>query len=170
MQFELLVLRLVHVLGGIFWVGSAVFTTFFLIPALAKAGGPVAGQVMSGMQQRRLYLILPIVAGLTILSGLRLWFILSGGNPTHYFQHRSGHVYAVSGLLAIIAFVLSLAVARPAAVRMGALAQAKASDETSRHLIAAEVAKLQRRATLSGMVAVVLLLIAAAGMAIARYM
>ena len=37
MQGELLVLRLVHVLGGIFWVGSALFMAIFLFPALASA-------------------------------------------------------------------------------------------------------------------------------------
>lgn len=170
MQPELLFLRLVHILGGIFWVGSGLFTTFFLIPALSKAGGPAAGQVMSALQQRRFFLILPTVAVLTILSGLRLWWIVSGGNGLHYFQHRSGHTYAVSGLLAIIAFVLSLAVSRPAMMRVGTLARSTASDETSRKLIADEVSRLQRRATLSSNIAITLVLLSAAGMAIARYL
>ena len=41
---EILVLRLVHVLGGMFWVGSGLFSTFFLLPALAGAGPAAAGR------------------------------------------------------------------------------------------------------------------------------
>lgn len=169
MQTELFVLRLVHVFGGIFWVGSALFTTFFLIPALSKVGGSTAGQVMSGLQQRRLYIVLPTVAVLTILSGLRLWWIASGGSM-HWLQHRAGHMYAVSGALAIVAFFLSVLVSRPAAMRMATLARSTSSDETSRKLIADEIAKLQRRATFSGNIAVGLLVLSAAGMAVARYL
>lgn len=168
MQVELLVLRLVHVLGGIFWVGSGLFTTFFLIPALTKAGPATAGPVMANLQQQKLYTVLPAVALLTILSGIRLMWILSGGDP-HWFAHRAGHTYAASGALAIIAFILSIFVARPAAVRMGKLSQAAASDGASRALIATEVQALQRRMMLSTMTAVVMLILAASGMAIARY-
>jgi uncharacterized membrane protein len=165
---ELIVLRLVHVLGGMFWVGSGLFTTFFLAPALKEAG-PAAGQLMAGLQKRRLYSVLPIVAVLTILSGLRLMWIVSAGDA-HWFVHRVGHTYAVSGAFAIIAFVLSIVVARPAAVRMGKLSQSATSDGTTRERLAAELQSLQRRMTMSTMVAVVLLILAAAGMSIARYM
>ena len=54
MQAEMLILRVVHVLGGIFWVGSALFMAFMLMPALASAG-PAAGAVMGAMQRRRLF-------------------------------------------------------------------------------------------------------------------
>ena len=73
MSTELVVLRLVHILGGIFWLGSGLFTTFFLIPALGRAGPAAAGPVMGALQQRRLFTVLPVVALLTILSGVRLF-------------------------------------------------------------------------------------------------
>jgi hypothetical protein len=47
MAAEVLVLRLVHILGGIAWVGFAAFNTYFLIPSLGEAG-PAAGPVMGG--------------------------------------------------------------------------------------------------------------------------
>lgn len=168
MPAELITLRLIHILGGILWVGSGLFSTFFLTPALARAGGATAGQVMAGLQQRKMFVVMPIAAILTILSGMRLWWIVGGG--MHYFQHRSGHVYAMSGLLAIVAFLLGMFVGRPAAARIGTLARSAAADESSRTAIADEVARLQKRATLSGYVVVVLLLLAAAGMAVARYL
>jgi uncharacterized membrane protein len=168
MQAELVVLRVLHILGGIFWVGSALFMTFFLGPALTKAGGSTAGQVMAGLQQRRMMLITPIIALITTLSGLRLWWVVGGG--WHYFQHRSGHAFAISGLLAILAFAVGIAVGRPTMSRLGTLARSAASDETSKKLIADEIARLQRRGKLAGYAATTLLLLAAAGMAVARYL
>jgi uncharacterized membrane protein len=170
MPAEILVLRLVHVLGGIFWVGSAIFTGLFLIPALAKSG-PAAGQIMAGLQQRRLFIVLPTVALLTMLSGVRLMQIASGGFGAGYFATAMGRTYAISGLLAIVAFVSSLLVSRPTAVRTGKVAAslAAATDESTRATLRSELATLQRRAAISGAIATILLIISAAGMALARY-
>src|SRR5262245_3589663 len=112
MAAEILVLRFVHILGGIFWLGSGLLVSFFLVPSLANAG-PVAGQVMGALQQRRLFTILPIVALLTILSGLRLIWIASAGFSASYFGTRTGMTFAIGGAAAILAFVLSLVVSRP---------------------------------------------------------
>jgi hypothetical protein len=71
MYAEVLILRLVHILSGIIWVGSGTYTSFFLVPALSSSPA-VMGQVMAGLQRRRIFLVLQIVAALTILSGLRL--------------------------------------------------------------------------------------------------
>jgi hypothetical protein len=168
MNPELIILRVIHVLGGLFWVGAGLYNTIFVFPALNRIGGPVPGQVMGALQQRRLFVVMPIVAALTVLSGARLWWIVGGG--WHYFQHRSGHIFAVSGIFAIVSFIVGMAISRPAGVRAGTLARSAASDETSRNLIAGEIAKLQRRAIVSGHVAIALLILAAVGMAVARYL
>ena len=49
MKAELLTLRVIHILGGIFWVGSMLYATFFLAPAL-RSSPQVAGQVMAGFR------------------------------------------------------------------------------------------------------------------------
>ena len=51
MELLLLVLRLVHVVGGILWVGFAVFVPFYLAPAIAEVG-PDGGKVMAALQRR----------------------------------------------------------------------------------------------------------------------
>jgi uncharacterized membrane protein len=158
---ELLVLRLVHILGGVWWVGAGLFSTFYLAPALKAAGPAAAGAVMGNMQKRHMFTVMPIVAVLTMLSGLRLIMIVSGGNAD-WFRHRAGHTYSVAGSLAIIAFVLSLVVTRPAMVKAGKLAQGGGDP--------AAIATLQKRAAVTSMVAVVFLILAAAGMAVARYL
>jgi uncharacterized membrane protein len=171
MTAELLVLRLVHVLGGIFWVGSGLFTALFLVPALAGVG-PAAGQVMGGLQRRRLFTVLPVVALLTIASGLRLMWIGSGGFDAAYFASAPGGTFAASGLAAIAAFLLSLLVSRPAAVRAAGLgaAIAAAPDEARRAALAAQLERTRRRGGLASNAGALLLVLAAGGMAVARYL
>src|SRR5687767_2751767 len=170
MNAEILVLRVVHVLGGIFWIGSGLFTSFFLMPAFAGSG-PAAGAVMAGLQRRRLFTVLPIVAVLTILSGLRLMWIASRGFSPVYFESGMGRTFAVSGALAIIGFLISLVVARPAMVRSGQLAASAAAMPAGpeRDAIGGRIGALQRRGAISSFAAVALVTLAGVGMAVARY-
>lgn len=170
MNAELLILRLVHILGGIFWVGSMMFTTFFLIPVIGSSPA-VAGQVMAGLQKRRLFTFLPIVALLTIASGIRLLAIASAGFSSAYFSTSMGRVFAASSLAATVAFLLSLLISRPGFVRVGRLGAslATAPDEGARQRITAEMQRVSKRVAIANAVVAALLLFAAAGMAVARY-
>lgn len=171
MKAELLALRLVHIFGGIFWVGSLMFTSFFLMPTIGSSPA-IAGQVMAGLQKRRLFTLLPIVALLTIASGLRLLSIVSAGFSAAYFATPTGRTFAASAAAASIAFLLSVFVSRPGFVRVGRLGATlpAATDEGVRQRITAEMQRLGRRVTIANGIVVVLLLFAAAGMATARYL
>jgi uncharacterized membrane protein len=158
---EIIVLRIVHILGGIFWLGSGMFTTFFLGPALSTLG-PSAGQVMGALQARKMFVTLPIVASLTILAGLRLMWLTSGGFASEYFESTRGMTFSASGGLAILSFLISLLIVRPTATRMTALAQSGGSGE--------EISRLRKRVAVFSVVATTLLIVAAVGMAIARYL
>src|SRR5881409_2902402 len=76
------VLRLVHILAGIFWVGATLVLSGFLIPA-ARAVGPSAGPLISElMGRRRLQLWINLAMTLAILAGFALYGIdskVSGG-------------------------------------------------------------------------------------------
>ncbi len=171
MKAEFLVLRLVHILGGIFWVGSLMYTSFFLVPVVRSSPG-VAGQIMAGLQKRRLFTILPIVALLTIASGLRLLMIASAGFESAYFSSDAGRTYSAGAVAAIVAFLLSVVVSRPAFVHVGRLSASltTTTDEGGRQRITAEIQRLNRRATVANGIVVALLLLTAAGMATARYL
>jgi uncharacterized membrane protein len=169
MHAELLVLRLIHVLGGVFWVGSGMFTAFFLMPAL-KDSGPAAAQVLAGLQRRRMIVILPVNAIVTMLAGVRLMQITSGGFARDYFTTPMGTTYAVSAILAIVSFLLGIIVARRGALRLTRLTQMAASGEMDRAKLKAEMEAVQRRMAVATTVSLTLLLLSAAGMAVARYM
>lgn len=169
MHAELLVLRLIHVVGGVIWVGTALFNTVFLMPALQQAG-PAAAPVMAGLQRRRLMSFLPIVATLTLLSGLRLYWIVSGGFSPAWVHSGPGVTFGAAGLLSIIAFVMGLAVARPAMMRAAQLSQQLASaGGEARAALEAEIRAARGRGASSSLIVTVLLALAAAGMAVARY-
>jgi uncharacterized membrane protein len=167
---ELLVLRIIHVLGAIVWVGSGIFTTFFLQPAMAAAG-PAAAQVAAGLQRRRLFTVLPIVALLTILSGARLMWISSGGFSAAYFTSPMGRMYGLGAVAGIVAFLFGITFVRPAGERMTktAAALASAADDAQRAQLAVALAALGKRLQISGLFVTSLIILAAVAMAIARY-
>jgi uncharacterized membrane protein len=171
MKIELLTLRIIHILGGIVWVGSLTFISLFLIPAL-RSSPAVAGQVMAALEKRRLFNVLPIVALFTIASGLRLLAIDSVGFSGSYFSTSTGRTFGAGALVAIIAFLITLLISRPGFLRAGRLSASLATttDEGARQRTMAEMQRLNRRVTIANAVVVVLLLLTAAGMATARYL
>ena len=170
-MIEMLILRLVHIVSGTIWVGSGVFSAVFLVPVLGGLG-PAGGAVMAGLRARRMFVFMPTVALLTILSGIRLMWLMSGGFSASYFATRSGMAYGTAGALAIITFVAGITLARPQGARIGALAgqMASAKDDATRAQLARDLAATQRAAARTGAVLTVLLVASAAGMAVARYL
>jgi uncharacterized membrane protein len=170
MYAELLILRLVHILSAIVWLGSGVFTAIFLIPALSGSPG-VMGQVVAGLQRRKYFVAFPIVATLTILSGARLLYIDSAGFAPQYFDSGTGRTFAISGAAALVAFILSLGVARPAAVRAAALSGLLAATQESpeRERLVEQLDRVRRRGALATTFSIAFGILAASGMAIARY-
>lgn len=171
MKAELLTLRVIHIVGGIFWVGSMMYTTFFLVPVI-RSSPPVAGQVMAGLSKRRLFTILPIVALLTIASGIRLLWIASAGFDDSYLSTSTGRAFSLGAGAAIVAFLLSVLVSRPGFVRVGKLgvSLAAATDEATRQPLMAEMQRINKRVGTANTAVAVLLLLTAVMMAIARYL
>ena len=166
----IVVARLIHVLGGIVWVGAMVFVAAFLIPAIRETG-PDGAKVMAAIGKRRFMHIMPALAVATILSGIYLYWRVSDGFEVGYMKSGPGHVYAIGGLLAILAFVLGLTVTRPAMIKSVALAQAAASaSESERDVMLAKAAALRARGAKGGVVIVWMLFVAAASMAVGRYL
>ena len=171
MKAELLTLRVIHILGGIFWVGSMLYSTFFLAPAI-RSSPAVAGQVMAGLQKRRLFTILPIIALLTILSGIRLLWIASAGFDDSYLSTSTGRAFSGGAAAAILAFLLSVLVSRPGFVRVGKLSAslAAATDEATRQRLTGEMQRIGKRVATANAIVAVLLISTAGLMATARYL
>ncbi len=162
-------LRLVHILGGIFWVGSMVFNAVFLFPAIRDAG-PDGGKVAAGVMKRGFPVITPIVAILVMLSGLWMYSRASMGFDKVYMSSPVGMAFGTGAVFAILAFLVGMIVTRPAMMNAMALRQAAAqAAPAERDAKMAEAQAQQVRATGSGNVVAILLVCAAAAMAVARY-
>jgi len=157
MDWLMIVLRLIHVGGGAMWVGMMAFMTFYLTPALAEAGPQESGKVMAALQKQRIMIVMPVIALLTIGSGLWMMMRLYGG-PGNIAASRMGMALNLGAMAAILAFLIGIIFMRPLMMRA-----MTATDP-------AEAQKLRARGAMLGRVVARLLMFALAAMAVARYL
>ena len=169
MSVLVITLRLLHVVGGIIWVGSSIFSALFLGPAIQDAG-PDGAKVAAALQRRGMMTFMPIVALVTIISGLWLYWRDSGGFNVAYMSTPVGFMFGLGGVLAVLVFVVGITVGMPAMRRAGAPQQSLGTlQESERAARMVEIRRLQARAGGIARGASVVLLAAAVAMAIARY-
>ena len=68
MNATVILLRLVHILCGVYWAGTIFFIAHFLEPVV-RGAGPAGAPIMQGLQSRGYFAIMPAIAVLTLLSG-----------------------------------------------------------------------------------------------------
>ena len=169
MDAGLLIARLIHVVGGVLWVGSMFFLVVFLGPAVEDVG-PDGGKVMGALMRRKLMVFTPVVAILTVLSGLYLYGRVSAGFNSAYMSSGPGMTYGLGAVAAILSFIIGVAYTRPAMANIMALSQRMANaDPAERQNLAAQIEKYRSRGTNGGKLVVVMLLLTAAAMAVGRY-
>jgi uncharacterized membrane protein len=168
----MIVLRLIHILGGIFWLGATLVIVGFLLPAMRASGGEATRFMGQVMQQRRMQTYLSIAMALTILAGLGLFGVLSsGGNG--FARSRMGMTLSIGAVLAIVASAAGSMFSQPASRKLAALAQrmqqGQAGGAAPNAADLAEMQALQRRIARTLSFVATLLVLSAATMAVARY-
>jgi hypothetical protein len=171
MDTYMVVLRIVHILAGVFWVGAA-FTTILFIQSTAREVGPPAGPFMMHLAgKKRLIDWVLRAAGLTILAGLLMYWRVSGGFDPDWIASAAGLSLTVGALCAIAAFTLGLTVVKPtivATLAIGRDVAASGGPPTPEQGVRLQA--LQKRSKDVGQVILPLLVVAVAGMAAARYL
>jgi hypothetical protein len=166
----MVVLRIVHILAGTFWVGAALTTFFFLAPT-AREIGPAAGQFMTHLaQNKRLPDITLGAGGLTVLAGLLMYWRVTNGLDTEVLSSAYGVSLTVGALCAIAALALGGSIVRPSMVRAISIGREAAAAGGPTPEQQAQMQALQGRVRATGAVIVPLLIVAVAGMAAARYL
>ena len=115
MDYLMIIARVVHILTGIFWVGTLIVLSRFVFPAVNDAGADGA-KVARGMAQRGLVRAIPSASGLTLLSGIYLYYRVSAGFQSEYMSSGPGISYGIGALSAIIAMILGGSVVRKAVI------------------------------------------------------
>lgn len=125
--YLLIALRLIHVVAGTLWFGTAVFYLFFLKPSV-KAIGPAAPQFMQSLTQRRKYpLFMMSTSLLTVTAGIWLYVNNSGTFQMPWITSGVGLGYTIGAVAALVAFVVGSTIIGPTSGRMGALGQQMAA-------------------------------------------
>ena len=131
-------LRLLHIVGGLVWVGAAVVMSFYIEPALDRAGA-VGGRIWRHLYNETSFpRLIPLSALVTTIAGLLLYGMLS------YHEAMSsamGLILTVGALFGLLAFAHGyFAVWR----RAGETSRLIAEDETDEDRLAAIQGKMRR--------------------------
>jgi hypothetical protein len=98
-----IILRLIHILAGIFWAGTAFLVAGFLVPT-ARARGREGGLFLQHlMLQRRLSDFLGVAMLLTVLSGVGMYIRLAVASHGTWPRTPPGIAYGVGAVAAIAA-------------------------------------------------------------------
>lgn len=166
MTYFIWLLRIIHIVGGVFWVGGTLIMTFFIGPTLGAIGEP--GQKFVGhlMNNLKFSNRMSAAAGATVLAGFILYWIDSQGFSSAWVSSGAGRGFGIGAAFGLIGFIFGIMIGRTtkAMAQLGAQMQGKPSQD--------QIAQMQairtRQATFSTIAAAALIL-ATVFMAIARY-
>lgn len=160
MNTELVVLRALHVLPGVIWVGGASLMAWVIEPALRQAGPTVQGPAMRAFG-KRLTSALLTAAGVTIVMGLALVARTPGHAFGDLFTTGWGWAIGLGLVAAIIASGFGSMSARALRQMDAVGAQINVTPTADQAAAMAALQGLLRRnarvASILGMVAVVLM-------------
>jgi uncharacterized membrane protein len=166
----LIVLRIIHIVAAVCWVGGATIYILFLEPT-AKATAPSSGQFMQYFISRRHYpVFMGISSLLTVLAGGLLYWHSSGGFSLNWITSGPGLGYTMGSGVAIVVYFIGLLMIKPRAERLGGLGhEIGMAGGAPTPAQAIELQKLGQEMAQLGRLELVLLAIALLTMATARY-
>jgi hypothetical protein len=163
-----LALRVLHILTAALWLGAVVLISTFLMPTIQQAG-PAGGQVMAGLARRGLHTFMATLSGITILSGLWLYWRFTGGlDPA---ISGGGVAFGVGGAVGLAAGIVGGAIVGRSGKSVVALAAKAAAlpEGAERALLLRTAEGLRQRLVTGSRVTIVLLVVATVLMAVGHY-
>jgi uncharacterized membrane protein len=168
-QVVILILRLLHITFGVFWVGSILNFALFIVPAV-KASGSEGTKFMQQFGKTSYPIMIALSGVITIITGVLLIWKLSNGFESAWFQSSYAKVLTTGSVLAFIAFIIGFTVNRPVAMRLDKVGDAIARSggvPTPEQLN--ELTALRKRIFTATNYIAILLTLTVISMAICRY-
>ena len=167
MNYLVIILRLLHIISGVLWVGAGLIMFFFIGPTLgatAEAGQKFAQHLMT---QTRFTAVVTVSAILTVLAGASMYWIDSGGLTSDWMHSGAGLGFGIGAFFGLIGFVFGMIVGNTngALAKVGAQIQGKPTPEQM-----AQIGALRKRLSVVSPINAYSLIIATLLMAIARYL
>jgi uncharacterized membrane protein len=117
----LILLRIIHILGGAFWIGGSLIHVAFIEPT-AKATAPEGSKFVQYLVGRgRFSLFMVIASSLSVLSGAVLYWHSSGGLQSAWIGSGPGLVYTFGSLAGIAVYLVGMFMVRPRVDRLEVL-------------------------------------------------
>jgi len=166
MIYLIWLLRIIHIVGGVFWVGGTLIMAFFVAPtigATGESGQRFVGHLMNNLKFSNR---MSIASGLTILAGFTLYGLDARAGAT-WLRSSFAIGLGIGAVFALIGFVFGIMIGRTtkAMAQLGAQMQGK---PTSGQLT--QMQAIQKRQMTFSMISAIALILATIFMAIARYL
>jgi uncharacterized membrane protein len=160
----LFLLRTIHIFVGVFWIGSVLLVTFYLLPA-TRATGSAGGQVLQELMLKRKLPAHLIWAGfVTIFAGVLLYMRNMSLSHGAWARSPMGIGMSIGAVAALAGLMIGMTVNGPTAKRL-----ALGGQPGGNPLSDSERAALARRLRIGTLTTTTLLVIAVVTMATARY-
>lgn len=127
---EFVVLRLLHIVSGAYWVGASVFLAFILEPTLTEMGPSVKGPVMMRLS-KRIAISIFTAAVITVVMGVVLSLRLKSGALDTWFDTGWGYAILLGFIASILAVITGSMTGQTVQQmsKMTARAQARSKDD-----------------------------------------
>lgn len=168
--YLVILLRTVHIVASVLWVGSAILYLFFVEPSV-KSLGPAGPKFMQNfIGKRRFSVYMSSVSLLTVLAGVLLYWNSSGGLQINWITSGPGIGLTIGSLASLLALFMGLLFIRPRADRIGELGEeiSESGNPPDPNLLG-EMQKLDKEINTLERTDFILLMIALLTMITARY-
>ena len=170
MDYDVIIFRLIHICFGVFWAGSVIFMSLFLLPTV-KAMGPEGGKFMQTLMQTKKFLIwINISAGLTIFAGLYLYDWRTDHFQLSMIANWEMRLFTIGSISAFIGWIVGNMMQKPAANKMAKIGKEIASSgKPPSEEQQKQIGALQSKLFLGANITAWLIGISVVTMSIARY-
>ena len=167
--FLFLGLRALHVLLAATWIGSTIFISTLLTPAV-DASGPSGSQVMMNINRRGISAYMGVLGAMTIVTGVYLLWHFAGSFGSITASH-AGIAFGIGGTSGILAGIIGGGVVGRSAVKMANLMRAAAGlpDGPAKAEVLGRGVPLRRRMEIAHRFVIALQLVALVLMAVGHY-
>lgn len=105
MNYLMLILRLIHIFAGVFWVGATLITSFYIQP-ITEGTGEAGRQVMQYLiTKARLSTAMTAAAMLTVLAGYTMYWIDSNGFSSAWTHSGPGIGFGIGGAAGLLGLI-----------------------------------------------------------------
>lgn len=171
MDYGILILRILHIGAGAFWVGAAFAFFLFVQPSLKALGPEGEGAFMRDLTKVRRFPTVILVATVITVGAGALLYIRNAGGLELWLDSRTGVGFTIGASAAIVSFLLGPLGILPTIKKLEAIGDTLMAER--RHPTPEEGATLgalQARLRKIGAVDLVFLAIAILFMSMSRYL